>query len=215
MCIDRCVLKRTSMEQSFISLGEVLCESMGARCHGKWRAATENGAHPPLAESGEVFSCCLWQWRIERVWSIRQVRLYHRKVVLSFCSHDQCWVSCWICKGLLSSRTPFESSVPYAASRLHTCQPSRSRRDSPDLETETRRPARRPKKSRFVPICPDQRPKHGFKPAFCLFSLFFSRNSSFFGVFWPFFMYPSVPGSYPNKKICIKGHSHGKLFILL
>ena len=54
-----------------------------------------------------------------------------------------------------------------------------------------RNPTSRPttQKSRFVPICPDQRPKHGFKPAFCLFSLFFSRNSSFFGVFWPFLMY--------------------------
>ena len=43
----------------------------------------------------------------------------------------------------------------YLTSHRHTCQPSRSRRDSPDLETETRRPARRPKKadsSRFVPI---------------------------------------------------------------
>ena len=29
----------------------------------------------------------------------------------------------------------------------HTCQPSQSRRDSPDLETETRRPAQRPKKT--------------------------------------------------------------------
>ena len=58
----------------------------------------------------------------------------------------------------------------------HTCQPSRSRRDSPDLETETRRPARRPKKadsSRFVPINVH---KHDLKPAFCLFSLFSSRN---------------------------------------
>ena len=48
----------------------------------------------------------------------------------------------------------------------HTCQPSRSRRDSPDLETETRRSARRPKKadsSRFVPI---NAQKHDFKPAF-------------------------------------------------
>ena len=34
----------------------------------------------------------------------------------------QCWVSCWICTGLLSSRTPFESSVPYAAPRLIYCQ---------------------------------------------------------------------------------------------
>ena len=42
--------------------------------------------------------------------------------------------------------------------------------------------------------------KHDFKPAFCLFSLFFSWNSSFFCVFWPFFMYPSVVGRYPNKK---------------
>ena len=77
----------------------------------------------------------------------------------------------------------------------HTCQPSRSRRDSPDLETETRRPARRPKKadsSRFVPI---NAPKHDFKPAFCLFSSFFSRNSSFFCVFWPFLMYLSVVDS--------------------
>ena len=82
----------------------------------------------------------------------------------------------------------------------HTCQPSRSRRDSPGLETETRRPARRPKKadsSRFVPI---NAPKHDFKPNFCLFSLFFSRNSSFFCAFWPFLMYPSVVNSYPNKK---------------
>ena len=82
----------------------------------------------------------------------------------------------------------------------HTCQPSRSRRDSPGLETETRRPARRPKKadsSRFVPI---NAPKHDFKPNFCLFSLFFSRNSSFFCVFWPFLMYASVVNSYPNKK---------------
>ena len=81
-----------------------------------------------------------------------------------------------------------------------SCQPSRSRRDSPDLETETRRPARRPKKadsSRFVPI---NAQKHDFKLAFCLFSLFFSRKSSFFCVFLPFLVYPSVAGSYPNKK---------------
>ena len=85
----------------------------------------------------------------------------------------------------------------------HTCQPSRSRRDSPDLETKTRRPARRPKKpdsSRFIP---NNAQKHELKPAFCLFSLFFSRNSSFFCFFWLFFMYPSVAGSDPNKKICI------------
>ena len=78
-----------------------------------------------------------------------------------------------------------------------------------------RNPTSRPmtQKSRFVPICPDQRPKHGFKPALCLFSLFFSRNSSFFGVFWPFFMYPSVASSYPNKKNLYKRAF--KLFILL
>ena len=48
---------------------------------------------------------------------------------------------------------------------------------------EDRNPTSRPttQKSRFVPICPDQR------PAFCLFSLFFSRNSSFFCVLWFFF----------------------------
>ena len=65
-----------------------------------------------------------------------------------------------------------------------------------------RNPTSRPttQKNRIVPICPDQRPKHDFKPAFCLFSLFFSRNSSLFGVFWPFFMYPSVVGRYPHKK---------------
>ena len=98
----------------------------------------------------------------------------------------------------------------------YTCQPFWSRRDSPDLETETRRPARRPKKadsSRFIPI---NAPKHDFKPAFCLFSLFFSRNSSFFCVFWPFLMYPSVVDSYPNKKICIYlGIVLVKKFILL
>ena len=90
----------------------------------------------------------------------------------------------------------------------HTCQPSRSRRDSPGLETETRRPARPPKKadsSRFVPI---NAPKHDFKPNFCLFSLFFSRNSSFFCVFWPFGLlaFPHVPvrGKQLSKqKICI------------
>ena len=48
--------------------------------------------------------------------------------------------------------------------------------------------------SRFVPI---NAQKHDFNPAFCLFLLFFSQNSSFFFVFWPFFMYPSVVGSYP------------------
>ena len=79
----------------------------------------------------------------------------------------------------------------------HTYRPSRSRRDSPSLETETWRPARRPQKNRFVPI---NAQKQDFKPAFCLFSLFFSWNSSFFCVFWPFFMYPSVAGRYPNKK---------------
>ena len=70
---------------------------------------------------------------------------------------------------------------------------------------EDRNPTSRPttQKSHFVSICPDQCPKHDFKPAFCLFSLFFSRNSSFFCVIWPFFMYLSVAGSYPNKKICI------------
>ena len=88
----------------------------------------------------------------------------------------------------------------FCATAPHTCQPPRSRRDSPDLETETRRPARRPPKtdlSRFVPI---NAPKHDFKPAFCLFCLFFSWNLSFFCVFWPFFMYPFVVGRYPNKK---------------
>ena len=80
----------------------------------------------------------------------------------------------------------------------HTCQPSRSvgtvpiLRPIPDVRPTTQ-------KSRFVPFCPDERPKHDFKPAFCLFSLFFSRNSSFFCVFWPFLMYPVVD-SYPNKK---------------
>ena len=57
----------------------------------------------------------------------------------------------------------------------------------PISETKTRRPARRPKKadsSRFVPI---DAQKHDLKPAFCLFSLFFSWNSSFFCVFLAFF----------------------------
>ena len=65
-----------------------------------------------------------------------------------------------------------------------------------------RNPTSRPTtpKSRFVPIVPMNAQKHGFISAFCLFSLFFSRNSSLFGVLWPFFMYPSVAGSYPNKK---------------
>ena len=79
----------------------------------------------------------------------------------------------------------------------HTCQLSRSRRDSPDLETETRRPARLPKKAdspRFVPI---NAQKHDFKPAFAC-SLCYSLR--FFCVFWPFFMYPSVAGDFPNKK---------------
>ena len=52
-------------------------------CVSPW-GLTENGTHPPLAESGEVFFCWLWQWRIERVWSIRQVRLYHQQV-LRYC----------------------------------------------------------------------------------------------------------------------------------
>ena len=76
VCMRSLSLKRTSMEQSFISLRRGSVWVMGAR--RKWHA-------PLLAESGEVFFCWLWQWRIERVWSIRQVRLYHRKVVLSFC----------------------------------------------------------------------------------------------------------------------------------
>ena len=102
----------------------------------------------------------------------------------------------------LLNPTPARAAHQLTASRqgFKPCQPSQSRRDSRDLETETRRPARRPKKadpSRFVPI---NGQKHDFKPAFCLFPLFFSRNSSFFRVFWPFFMYPSVVGSYPNKK---------------
>ena len=83
----------------------------------------------------------------------------------------------------------------------HTCQPSRSHRDSPDLKTETRRPTRRPKK----PIRPDlsqPTPKnHDFKPAFCLFSLFFGRNSSLFCVLWLFSCtHPWQAVSYPNKK---------------
>ena len=65
-----------------------------------------------------------------------------------------------------------------------------------------RNPTSRPTtpKSRFIPFCPINAQKHDFKPAFCLFSLFFSRNSSFFCVFWPFLMYPSVVDSYPSKK---------------
>ena len=67
-------------------------------------------------------------------------------------------------------------------------------------ETETWRPARRSKKADSSRLVPINAQKHDFKPAFCLFSLFFGRNSSFFCVFWPFLMYPSVVGSYPNKK---------------
>ena len=58
-------------------------------------------------------------------------------------------------------------------------------------------PKKKTDSSRFVPI---NAQTHDFKPAFCLFSLFFGWNSSFFCVFWPFFMYPSVLGRYPNKK---------------
>ena len=39
----------------------------------------------------------------------------------------------------------------------HTCQPSRSRRDSPDLEIKTRRPARRPKKADFSKLSTQNR----------------------------------------------------------
>ena len=55
----------------------------------------------------------------------------------------------------IHSQHKSQSSNKKSTSHNHTCQPSRSGRDSPDLETETRRPARRPKKtdsSRFVPI---------------------------------------------------------------
>ena len=77
----------------------------------------------------------------------------------------------------------------------HTCQPSRSRRDSPALETKTRRPARRPKKadsSRFVPI---NAQNHDFKPAFAC-SLCSSVGIQVSSVFWPFLMHPSVAGSF-------------------
>ena len=77
----------------------------------------------------------------------------------------------------------------------HTCQPSRSRRDSPALETKTRRPARRPKKadsSRFVPI---NAQNHDFKPAFAC-SLCSSVGIQVSSVFWPFFIHPSVAGSF-------------------
>ena len=82
---------------------------------------------------------------------------------------------------------------------------------------EDRNPTSRPTtqkadSSRFVPI---NAPKHDFKPAFCLFSLFFSQNSSFFCVFWPFFMYPSAVGRYPNKKSVYLGIVLVKKFFLL
>ena len=86
--------------------------------------------------------------------------------------------------------------------RPHTCQPSPSRRDSPKADVPPDDPKsrfRRPDLSRSMPKT------RFFKPDFCLFSLLFSRNSSFFCVFWPFFMYPSVADSYPNKiSACIR-----------
>ena len=74
-------------------------------------------------------------------------------------------------KFLYTLPTPYLPTVPISPG------------DSPDLETETGRPARRPKKADLSRLVPINAQKHDFKPAFCLFSLFFSRNSSFFCVF--------------------------------
>ena len=76
-------------------------------------------------------------------------------------------------------------------------------RPKPDVPPDNPKKPIRPVLSRSTP------PKHDFKPAFCLFSLFFSRNSSFFCVFWPFLMYSSVVDSYPNvKKYINKRNKH-------
>ena len=61
-----------------------------------------------------------------------------------------------------TAQPPFSPPTLYAKVLWfleHTCQPSRSRRDSPGLETETRRPARRPKKP-IRPVLSRSTPKN-------------------------------------------------------
>ena len=96
----------------------------------------------------------------------------------------------------------YEVQKTIARFTVHTCQPSRSRRDSPDLKTETRRPARRPKKadsSRFVPT---NAPKHDLNLLFaCSLCSLVGIQVSFvsFGLFSCTRPWQAV--SYPNKKI--------------
>ena len=133
---------------------------------------------------------------------------HDRNVCKSFRRYRSSWLKkyMWVSRRIeLCPQNGGQAAVidAWAVHGIHTCQPSRSRRDSPDLETETRRPARRHKKadsSRFFPI---NAQKHDFKPAFCLFSLFFSRNSSFFCLL-AFSHVPVRDRQLSNQKICIR-----------
>ena len=90
------------------------------------------------------------------------------------------------------------STFPRQLSLPHTCQPSRSRRDSSDLETKTRRPARQPKKADSSRSTPKNTILN--LPLACSLcsSVGIQVSSVSFGLFSG--TRPSVAGSYPNKK---------------
>ena len=98
----------------------------------------------------------------------------------------ECFV--WVCIYMLTSAVHILANRPDLVGTVPIWRPK------PDVPPHDPKKPIRPDLSRSTPK------KHDFKPAFCLFSLFFSWNATFFCVFWPFFMYPSVVGRYPNKK---------------
>ena len=114
------------------------------------------------------------------------------------------------------SRVVFVTSNNFTHN-LHTCQPSRSRRDSPDLETETRRPARRLKKKPIRPDLSRSTPKNTILNP--LLPVLFVLQSEFkFLLFLLAVFHVPVCGRQLSKqKICIiiLGHCSVKKFILL
>ena len=97
-----------------------------------------------------------------------------------WCAHNRAsvMIKALLCHSLCSSSVPILANRPDLVGTVLIWRPK------PDVPSDD-------PKSRFVPI---NAQKHDFKPAFCLFFLFFNQDSSFFCVFWPFFMYPSVVG---------------------
>ena len=179
-------------------------------------------SHTPAAQNTWIENCtaaCGWSSMEERfwhldlslrglwpfVWHLQRIFLFCLRLTLSrkasIVTRNGCIVQGRMKeRSILANRPDFVGTVPIW-------------RPKPDVPPDV--PADDPKKAdlfRFVPI---NTPKHDFKPAFCLFSLFFSRNSSFFCFFWPFLLYTSVAGTYPNKNLYLMGHSSGKKFILL